>query len=119
MGVSLIDADKLIERLPKVNFEHDVRISKSGAIVDFLMLVLDSDVVDAAPVVHGKWEWHEEINPSNTEHFAEIECCGWRCGVCKEMLEDVVGCYFDDIDLMPKIKFCPNCGAKMDLEELR
>ena len=62
----------------------------------------------------GKWIWHEEWSPSTTEYPAECECAGWWCPECKEFLEDIVGGYWDDIDNPPiKVKFCPNCGAKM------
>jgi hypothetical protein len=48
--------------------------------------------VDAAPVVHGRWD---------------DEC---RCTAC--------GWYGDDIykRLALSFDYCPNCGAKMDLE---
>ena len=51
---------------------------------------------DVAPVVHGRWMWNEE-GEIDWEHF-------YRCSNCgdKEYWES---------------NFCPNCGAKMDLEE--
>ena len=67
-----------------------------------------------APVQSGKWEWFEDWNPSTTDHPAECEDCGWRCGKCKTALADVVGGYWDDPDDEPKLKFCPNCGVMMD-----
>lgn len=87
----LIDADKLLERLPKVDFEHDVKISKSGAIIDFSMLVLDSDVVDTVPVRHGKW-----VRDVLRYH---------HCSQCLKI--EIMTPYFLK-------KYCPNCGAKMD-----
>lgn len=83
-----------------------------------LRIIEEQPTVDDAPVVHGKWEWFEEWNPSTTEHPAECEECGWRCSHCKTPLADVVGGYWDDPTEMPELKYCPNCGAKMDLEEV-
>lgn len=71
-------------------------------------------VADVAPVRHGEWEWFEEWIPCTTEHPRECEDCGWRCGNCKQSLEDMVGGYWDNPDETPKLAYCPNCGAKMD-----
>ena len=70
---------------------------------------------DVAPVVHGRWEWFENWNPGTPEYPTEREDCGWMCGKCKTALYDVVGGYWDDPDDEPKLKFCPNCGAKMEV----
>ena len=72
---------------------------------------------DVAPVRHGRWEWFEEWSPGTTDYPTECDDCGWRCSNCKTKLEDVVGGYWDDPDDEPKLKFCPDCGAKMDLED--
>ena len=69
---------------------------------------------DVEPVKHGRWEWFEEWNPSTPDHPTECEDCGWRCGECKTSLDAVVGGYWDDPDDEPKLKYCPNCGARMD-----
>ena len=54
------------------------------------------DAADVAPVRHGWWTWNEE-GEIDWEQF-------YRCSNCgdKEYWES---------------NFCPNCGAKMDLEE--
>ena len=58
--------------------------------------ILDAPAADVAPVVHGRWIWNEE-GEIDWEQF-------YRCSNCgdKEYWES---------------NFCPNCGAKMDLEE--
>ena len=76
--------------------------------------VEDFPAADVAPVRHGRWEWFEEWNPSTPDNPTECEACGWRCGECKTALEDMVYGIFDDPDDEPKLKFCPNCGAKME-----
>lgn len=54
-------------------------------------------VADVAPVVHGKWELRHE----GYGHY-------WECSVCHTN-----PCIY----VTRNTKFCPNCGAKMDLEE--
>ena len=51
---------------------------------------------DVAEVVHGRWIWNEE-GEIDWEQF-------YRCSNCGEKE------YWES-------NFCPNCGAKMDLEE--
>lgn len=60
------------------------------------------------------WEWFEEWSESNSDHPAECEDAGWRCSSCKMPLADIVGGYWDDIDEVPKLSYCPNCGKKME-----
>lgn len=81
---------------------------------DTLTVLNSIPTIDAVPVVHGRWEWFEEWLPSTPEHPAECEDCGWQCGRCKNTLENMVGGYWDDPCEKPKLKYCPNCGAKMD-----
>ena len=49
---------------------------------------------DAAPVRHGRWQCHGDCG------VTECSTCGWT-------IEEYVGDY----------DYCPNCGAKMDLEQ--
>ena len=80
-------------------------------------LIARQKAADVVPVRHGRWEWFEEWYPNTPDHPRECEDCGWRCGKCKTALEDVVGGYWDDPDDEPKLNYCPNCGAIMDLED--
>lgn len=72
------------------------------------------NLVDAAPVKHGWWEWFEEWSPSTPDHSAECDDCGWKCSECKTALEDIVNGYYDDPYEVPQLNYCPKCGAKMD-----
>ena len=58
---------------------------------------------DVAPVVHGRWE----IKLLNDYQKYSVTCsiCGW------------VGTEnYDSYDVPSDFNYCPNCGAKMDLE---
>ena len=71
---------------------------------------------------HGRWEWYEEYGPSTWLEPPDILHAGWKCSECKidlgeyltEKLHEEV--YVGDMDKMPEVNHCPNCGAKMDLE---
>lgn len=77
-------------------------------------IIMALPAADVAPVVHAEWEWFEEWRPSTPEAPRECEDCGWRCGKCKDALEDMVGGYWDNPEEKPKLNYCPHCGAKMD-----
>lgn len=68
-------------------------------------LILDASAVDVAPVVHGRWE---ESMVSAPDYFGLV--FGWKCSEC--------GYNFEDRSKHRKkpifMKFCPNCGARMD-----
>lgn len=66
-----------------------------------LEAVSDFPTADVAPVRHGKWESEENIFDDNT----------WICSVCHEPWVLIDGTPKDNY-----MHYCPNCGAKMDLE---
>lgn len=57
---------------------------------------------DVAPVIHGKWEHDENVFDDE-----------WSCSSCHEAWTFVDGTTPEENN----VKYCPNCGAKMDLEE--
>lgn len=65
--------------------------------------------VDVVPLVHGRWEWFDEETGTPIDGY-EREW-GWRCSCCKIELPDD----YDNPDICPEMKYCPNCGAKMDI----
>ena len=62
----------------------------------------DFPTVDAVEVAHGRWI--EKPNPwgQDGSHSYDCSICGKRTCVVGE-----------------KLRYCPNCGAKMDLEEIK
>ena len=109
----LIDADELKQRileerdkiprtLPSAIYEFGIEQpnrhgdSMRGGIRKALRCMEQCKTVDAVPVVHGRWEWL-------TEDFYNCTHCGTINHV-----KEVMG--------RPAYDYCPNCGAKMDLE---
>lgn len=82
----LIDADELTE-LVNWTFAKPPFSRKT-----ILHMIDMARRVDAVPVIHGKWISHWDCG------VTECSCCGWN-------IEDFVGW-----------NYCPNCGAKMEVE---
>ena len=53
--------------------------------------------IDAAPVVHGRWVYGEDVDI--------------QCSVCG------ADAFTEGDYRQVKSRYCPNCGAKMDLED--
>jgi len=62
--------------------------------------IKDAPTIDAVPVVHGRWIWHED----KWEH----ECSHCHCGF------DYDKTYLMFDHGYEYASYCPNCGAKMD-----
>ena len=62
--------------------------------------VKDLPSADVAPVVHGKWEFEPET--INTYSVLKCSKCGW---------------WTLDLSVDGSYHHCPNCGAKLDLED--
>ena len=59
--------------------------------------------VDAEPVRHGRWEYVDYGGLGN-----------YHCSNCRAISRT----QYNGLELIPKLsKYCPNCGAKMDLEK--
>ena len=112
----LIDADKLIEAGDTIkiscekNESPNMAIGRQGAM--FKKLVQDAPTVDAVPVVHGRWE----------RCGGDLHSSGYPvyCSVCNKVhfvhYKYSIG-GLDCKELFEKPKYCPSCGAVMDIEE--
>lgn len=96
----LISRKALLEELDKwinpcVNYDKSEFLS---GIATAISEVEAAPAVDAAPVVHGRWGEYESfpLTPSLN---------GCPCSVCKT--------HFSPSSIIV-MKYCPNCGAKMD-----
>lgn len=63
---------------------------------------VEKPTADVAPVVHGKWEHDENVFDDE-----------WSCSSCHKAWTFIDGTTPEENN----VKYCPNCGAKMDLEE--
>nr|DAI37279.1 MAG TPA: PROTEIN/RNA Complex, archaeal, ribosomal, 50S, protein.0A [Caudoviricetes sp.] len=86
-----IDREKLLKSIPSV--KNDKTISLFGAVADMICMVNAVPKEDVAPVVHGEWLCAE----TDDEQF-------FLCSVCNDKE------YWES-------NYCPNCGAKMDVEQ--
>ena len=65
-------------------------------------LIAEATAADVAPVAHGRWKIKVD----------DYDCEYAKCSVCGEEFYDANE---DTIDIT--FNYCPNCGAKMDLED--
>ena len=91
--------DDLISRAAAIDAVlNDERIERNYGDVspEGVIKVIESlPAVDAAPVVHGRWIFHDD------DIMPWVECS--ECGICT--------------DSTNKTNYCPNCGVKMDKGE--
>ena len=73
--------------------ESATAINTDGRLYVAWSAIVDAPTVDAVEVVHGRWEEYQ------VPHIMCCSECDWATGVQ------------DDFN------YCPNCGAKMDLEK--
>lgn len=102
-----INRDTLTAELHRLGFgEHGFveRILADGA----YSVIESMPTADVAPVVHGRWEWFDEETGTPIDGY-EREW-GWRCSCCNIELPDD----YDNPDIHPEMKYCHNCGARMD-----
>ena len=69
----------------------------------FETLINSVQAADVAPVVHARWEM--------TDNFAPM----MRCTNCRYQKPMIAG----EVLRSPAERYCPNCGAKMDADELQ
>ena len=88
----LIDADALISDIERTIGESGC-VNHEGEIMD---CVRYAPIIEAVPVVHGKWIRMDETHPETglNTHY---------CSIC-------------DYEIDGLEPYCPNCGAKMDKE---
>lgn len=103
MAGDLISREALIEamrargrELLKLGTSFEANIASVTAL-EYVNIAKDAPTVDAVPVVHGEWLLRHEGHG----HY-------WECSECHEN-----PCIY----VTKNTKFCPNCGARMDLEE--
>lgn len=106
----LIDADALIAECETISSaewnKRAAPISWSHAYDTFIDEIDSTPTIDAVPVVHGRWELGDD---------GKMHCCSCDKVPTNKIL---VGGHaiLHIADVKQIMKYCPNCGAKMDLE---
>lgn len=97
-------------------------LSENCPIFNVISTIGAMPAIDAEPVRHGKWYWHEEAtyNPTEPTEYNSY----WACSACGEDIADYLNhalpscfIFLDSPDYEPTMEYCPHCGAKMDLED--
>ena len=97
----------LISRQAAIEMIDNCKIFGTTALVDkyeVLGRLRNIPTADVVPVKHGKWILVEE--PMG---WTDVDCA--MCSVCKE---DFVLGDWDMESIKINMKYCPNCGARMD-----
>ena len=98
--MQVISKSELLQTLKEIECQmYRSRIDGVGAVSWFSDIVNEQPVIDAAPVVHGRWIWRDG------------KCF---CSACSEQGEPKRVYQDGTVD---EYFYCPNCGAKMDLED--
>lgn len=103
----LIDTDKLLEKTECLfkdlnSTEVYMGIGYNHGVGDSIAIIKNAPTIEAEPVKHGRWR---EYN------YPGQECV--YCSACKTEYypDDLIVIGVNDYPY-----YCPNCGAKMDLE---
>lgn len=105
----LKEADLYIERLQRM-YKRRLRKGEVGVFLDLKAIAEECATVDVVPVRHG--HWMEEVDPEEDCWNEEVV----TCSCCNEQIRvhETDNTYF--LPTRRTLKYCPNCGAKMDAE---
>lgn len=105
-----IEREAVIDVLA-VSHAHHANNSREASLLDRdIRLIWEQPAADVVPVVHGRWE---------DVYGGKYQNKRYRCTVCQEkalfkFYQDELLSWHDEQKLS---NYCPNCGAKMDLDE--
>lgn len=119
--MKLIDADTVIEQIAQAQASlsncsdamWEINRNYFKGLSWAHRIILDAPEVD--PVKHGRWAW--DVETHGDPMYGVDEDFGYRCSECKVWADE----YGVDGDIYGEppthiLRYCPNCGAKMDLE---
>lgn len=119
-----IERKALIERFKELGLGENSFVERmlADGVYSTLEIFPSADV---APVVHGRWilEAHKERANCRWNVTAECsECCDERKEIWAGFFHNVPDYLAKDVSLISAEEvelsnYCPNCGAKMDLED--
>lgn len=99
MSKEYIDREEVIKILEQYDLSSGSTLGcHSGAIECAISEIEMLPAADVAEVRHGRWRW--------VAYDANPKIGNWHCTYCNRIPKS-----------FQKEDFCPNCGAKMDLQE--
>jgi len=106
----LIDADKAVEQIDE--WLHQTRAIPLDTSYHFELLgcIKDCPTIDAVPVVRGEWKLYGNDDDSGMSYW---------CTVCNfQLSEDLFYSEYKNGSWIENgvFKYCPSCGAKMEVE---
>lgn len=113
MDKGLICREALLDKLSNctsswgVGMDRELRAWWSMAVKikdNILREIKDAPEIDARPVVHGYWRLLDLTGKDSNVPYVKYSHV--ECSVCRDIESSV----------LYNRRFCPNCGAKMDLE---
>ena len=125
----LIDADATRKNIQNLKMSQITRVKTLERILmmewcraEMLKIIDNAPTIDAEPVRHGRWEWHEEWGPPTRLDPPDLYDTYWICSACGTDLLQYLKSHFPDIpsytecseEVPPTLERCPSCGAKMD-----
>ena len=95
-----IDAEKLTAFLCQKRCGDDRAFCGDTMVCGLVLAIKDFPTADVAEVKHGKW-----VDCKNSEHY--------KCSICNQRAP----MYWDGLCYVEWVSgYCPNCGAKMEVE---
>lgn len=102
----IIDADALIESIKHGLWDWETinGIESRTVLEQTIQDIKNEPTIDAEPVRHGKWD---------DKRVAFYR----KCSECGATIKNTLSHVFLDYDIRD-LHYCPNCGCKMDLDEV-
>lgn len=99
-----IDADALVTKMKALDIWHETEYQDGyyDGFCDGIAEVEEAPTIEAEPVMHGRWIDRTKSVKGLWDYRFDCSTCGhifWNAGI-------------------KNFNYCPNCGAKMDLEEI-
>ena len=94
--MTLVDLDRLKTEFSRVVWVHDVDADIANGLLE------RAKAVDAVEVMHGEW-----VDGLEFDHDESV----YACSICNEPWVLTAGTPSENL-----MNYCPNCGAKMEVE---